>query len=147
MKASAMTVLKSTAAVLSRFTGKENIMKHVYLVQLNWSTTDYDGVETFLYAEYDDAYSKFKDLITDECAADTSWIGSEVFDEDGEINDDYDVDCCDNNSGEGKLFAVIAAHLWSPVAVQAIRGLGIITTSAKRRKKPNVIRKLKTKMH
>ena len=79
-------------------------MKHVYLVQLNWSTTDYDGVETFLYAEYDDAYSKFKDLITDECDAGTSWIGSEVFDEDGEINDDYDVDCCDNNSGDTDVY-------------------------------------------
>ena len=79
-------------------------MQYVYMVQFDWSTTDAESVETFLYADYDDAYNKFKNLITDECDADVSWVGSEVFDEDGEVNEDYEVDCDDNNSGDSDVY-------------------------------------------
>lgn len=79
-------------------------MKYVYMVQIDWSTTDCDGLETTLFRNYNDAYDFYKNRIIDECDADISWIGSEVFDEDGEVNDGYDVDCDDNNSGESDVY-------------------------------------------
>lgn len=31
-------------------------MKIIFMVQLDWSTTDADGIDTELYEDYDEAY-------------------------------------------------------------------------------------------
>lgn len=67
-------------------------MKYVYMVQFDWSTTDADGIETELFENYNDAYARYKEIITNELNPDLSWVGSEVFDENGNVNDGYDLD-------------------------------------------------------
>ncbi len=78
--------------------------KTVYLVLFDWSTTDSDGIETYLYHHYEDARKKFNNIITDECNSDLSWVGSEVFDENGEVNDDYELDCNTDEENAHELY-------------------------------------------
>lgn len=66
---------------------------HVYLVMLEWSTEDDNGIDYYLYYDYAAAKAKYKQLIKDEKDADISWVGSEVFDENGEANERYDFEC------------------------------------------------------
>ena len=77
---------------------------NIYLILFDWSTTDSDGIETFLYRDYDAAVKKFNELIDDECDADTSWVGSEVFDENGEVNDGYELDCNTDDETAEELY-------------------------------------------
>ena len=81
-------------------------IKHrtVYLVQFDWSTDDADGIETFLFNDYDAAYQKFKDLVMEECNPETSWVGDRALDEDKEPNEGYLLDYDDNNSGESEVY-------------------------------------------
>ncbi len=81
-------------------------IKHrtVYLVQFDWSTDDADGVETFLFNDYDAAYQKFKDLVMEECNSETSWVGDRALDENKEPNEGYLLDYDDNNSGESEVY-------------------------------------------
>ena len=75
--------------------------KNIYLILFDWSTTDCDGIETFLYYRFEDALKKFNELIENECDSDMSWVGDEVFDENGEVNDGYELDCnTDNENAE-----------------------------------------------
>ncbi len=67
-------------------------MEDVYMVQFDWSTTDSDGIETELYEYYNDAYNHFQELIANELNPDLSWVGDEVFDETGEVNENYELD-------------------------------------------------------
>lgn len=78
--------------------------KHIYLILLDWSTTDSDGIETYLYHDYKAARKKFNALIKDECNADTSWVGSEVFDENGRVNKDYELDCNTDDKNAHELY-------------------------------------------
>lgn len=66
---------------------------NIYMILFDWSTTDTDGIETFLYYHYEDAVEKFNKLIQDECNPEISWVGSDVFDENGDTNDGYDLEC------------------------------------------------------
>ena len=98
---------------------------NIYLILFDRSTTDSDGIETFLYRDYDAAVKKFNELIDDECDADTSWVGSEVFDagifedgyyrykrgdyfekfdENGEVNDGYELDCNTDDETAEELY-------------------------------------------
>ena len=36
-------------------------MKEIFMVQLDWSTTDSDGIDTELY-DYGDAYDRYKEI-------------------------------------------------------------------------------------
>ena len=65
----------------------------IYLVLFDWSTDDSDGIETYLYRNYEAARNKMMSLIKDECDANISWVGSEVFDEIVDVNERYELDC------------------------------------------------------
>lgn len=64
-------------------------MKYVYMVQLDWSTTDTDGIESELFIKYGDAYARFKERISDELNPEKSWVGEEAFGKNGKANDGY----------------------------------------------------------
>lgn len=81
-----------------------NVKKsYTYLVMLEWQTEDDSGLDYYLYHNYSAAKNKYKNLITDENDADISWIGSEVFDENGEVNEGYHFDCSEETGEEQNL--------------------------------------------
>ena len=41
-------------------------MDHVFMVMLDWSTTDADGFQIELFKNYDDAYDRFKEIISEQ---------------------------------------------------------------------------------
>ena len=82
--------------------------EHIYLVLFDWSTTDCDGIETYLYRRYEDARRKFDELIQNECDAEMSWVGSEVFDMNGEVNEGYELDCNTDDETAHELFWRVA---------------------------------------
>ena len=67
-------------------------MKYVWMVQLDWSTSDTDGLETELFENYHDAYARFKKRIRDELNPEKSWVGEEAFDANENVNDGYAFD-------------------------------------------------------
>ncbi|MCM1220790.1 MAG: hypothetical protein NC548_40495 [Lachnospiraceae bacterium] len=77
---------------------------NIYLILYDWSTTDSDGIETYLYYRFEDALAKFNEIIESECDADSSWVGSEVFDENGDVNDGYDLDCNTDDKNAEELY-------------------------------------------
>lgn len=36
------------------------------MIRLDWSTTDADGIDTELYEDYDQAYDRYKEIITEQ---------------------------------------------------------------------------------
>ena len=64
-----------------------------YLVMLEWLTEDDNGLDFYLYKDYNADKNKYKQLIKDENDADISWVGSEVFNENGEVNEGYELEC------------------------------------------------------
>lgn len=78
----------------------------VYVVMLEWVTDDDQGIDYYIYKNYDGALNKFNGLIIDECDADISWVGSQVFDENGEVNEGFTLECNTNikQSGNRDLF-------------------------------------------
>ncbi|MCX4376026.1 MAG: hypothetical protein OSJ61_07630 [Lachnospiraceae bacterium] len=77
--------------------------KYIYLVMLEWLTEDDNGFDYYLYRNYNDAKDKYKRLIVDENDADISWVGSEVFDENGEVNEDFEFECSEETDEEKNL--------------------------------------------
>ena len=71
-------------------------MKDIFMVQLDWSTTDADGIDTELYEDYGDAYDRYKEIITEQLK--NFWQGEVVFDTDGDPGKDYEFSEEDNNS-------------------------------------------------
>lgn len=78
--------------------------KNIYMILFDWSTTDSDGIETFLYHRFEDAVDKFNKLIKDERNPDISWVGSEAFDENGNVNDGYELYCNTNDKRAENLY-------------------------------------------
>lgn len=76
----------------------------IYLVMLIWSTDEADGTDYYLYKNYDTAKNKYDRLIEDENDADISWIGSEVFNENGEVNKGYKLKCSEVTESEQDLY-------------------------------------------
>ncbi len=78
----------------------------VYVVMLEWITSDDNGIDYYIYRDYTKAENKFNELINDECNADISWVGSRVFNEDGELDDGFTLECNTNieHSGNSDLF-------------------------------------------
>ena len=76
---------------------------YVYLVMLDWVTEDDDGIDYYLYKDYGVAKDKYKRLIEDENDADISWVGSEVFDENGNVNKGYHFECSEETDEEQNL--------------------------------------------
>lgn len=77
--------------------------KYTYLVMLEWSTEDDSGLDYYIYNSYTDAKGKYKRLIEDENDADISWVGDEVFDENGEVNEGYNLECTEETDEEQNL--------------------------------------------
>ena len=84
------------------------ITRTVYMVLFDWSTDDADGIETFLFYDYDAAYLKFKNLVADECNPELSWVGSEALTVDNKPNDGYLLDYYDNNSEQSEVYFHVA---------------------------------------
>lgn len=84
---------------------KELKEKHayIYLIMLEWMTEDDNGIDDYLYKSYATAKEKYNRLIEEECNADISWVGSEVFDENGEVNEGYELDCTEETDEEQNL--------------------------------------------
>lgn len=78
--------------------------KYVYLVMMEWLTEDGNGPDYYLYKDYAAAKNKYKRLIKDECDADISWVGSEAFDENGNVNDGFHFKCSEPTNKEQDLF-------------------------------------------
>lgn len=78
--------------------------KDIYMILFDWSTTDSDSIKTFLYHHYEDAVAKFNELIEDECNPHLSWVGENVFDENGDVKDGYDLDCNTDDKNAKKLY-------------------------------------------
>lgn len=94
--------------------------KYNYLVMLEWMNEDDNGIDYYLYKNYCDAKDKYKRLIEDENDADTSWVGSEVFDENGEVNEGFEVKCSEETEGEQNLF-------WKAIDTNSDNRFSIIT--------------------
>ncbi len=77
--------------------------KYAYLVLLEWSTEDDSGLDYYLYKSYTDAKDKYERLVEDENDADISWVGSEVFDENGEVNEGFEFECSEETDEEENL--------------------------------------------
>ena len=78
--------------------------RKIYIVQFDWSTTDAGSVDLFVYGDYDDAYDKFKELILGE-RTEMSWVGDIEFDDEGyPVDDNYEFEVEDNNSGESEVY-------------------------------------------
>jgi len=77
----------------------------VYMIKFDWSTSDSGDVELFIYRNYDDAYDKFKAIISDERNPELSWVGNIEFDENGyPVDDHYEFEFKDNNSNESEVY-------------------------------------------
>lgn len=80
-------------------------MDKVFVVKFDWSTPDAEDVELFIYRHYGDAYDKFKEIICNERNPEMSWVGDIEFDDDGyPIDDHYEFEFEDNNSGESEVY-------------------------------------------
>ena len=77
---------------------------NIYIVKFDWSTTDEGDVELHVYEKYEDAYAKFKEIITNEYNPSVSWIGELDFDEEGTPLGHYSLDYDDNNSEDSEVY-------------------------------------------
>lgn len=77
-------------------------MDHVFMVMLDWSTTDADGFQIELFKNYDDAYDRFKEIISEQLKE--FWDGEVDFDIDGDPGEEYEFSEEDNNSGESEVY-------------------------------------------
>ena len=82
---------------LKRYTTKD-----IFMVRLDWSTTDADGIDTELYEDYDEAYDRYKEIITEQLK--NFWQGEVTFDTDGNPGEEYEFSEEDNNSNESDVY-------------------------------------------
>lgn len=64
-------------------------MTEVYLVLFDWATEDDGGVDSYVFANYDDAVKKFKAIIEAEMTPALSWVGDEAFNSAGKLNKNF----------------------------------------------------------
>lgn len=72
------------------------------MVMLDWSTTDEDGFQIELFKKYDDAYDRFKEIISEQLKE--FWDGEVNFDIEGDPGEEYEFSEEDNNSGESEVY-------------------------------------------
>lgn len=77
-------------------------MKYVYMVQLDRSATDSDSIETELYEDYDKAYDRYKEIISEQLK--NFWKNEVNFDTDGDPGEEYEFFEEDNNSNESDVY-------------------------------------------
>lgn len=83
-------------------------MKYAFMVTLDWSTDDGADVERELYENYREAEVRFKKLIEDEKNPKLSWVGSDAFDEHGNLNDGYELDYCFSDTDGARQYWEVA---------------------------------------
>lgn len=76
----------------------------VFTVIFDWATDDDSDIDVYTYADYNAALSKYKSIIADELNPNLSWIGGEAFDENGSLNDGYDLSEQQSIIGETDLY-------------------------------------------
>lgn len=76
----------------------------MYVVTFDWATDDDSDIDVYTYADYNAALSKYKSIIADELNPNLSWIGGEAFDENGSLNDGYDLSEQKSIIGETYLY-------------------------------------------
>ena len=69
---------------------------------LDWSTTDADSFQIELFKNYDDAYDRFKEIISEQLKE--FWDGEVTFDIDGDPGEEYEFSEEDNHSGESEVY-------------------------------------------
>lgn len=80
-------------------------MEKVFVVKFDWSTSDAEDVELFIYKRYHDAYDKIKEIICNERNPEMSWVGDIEFDDGGyPVDDHYEFEFEDNNSCESEVY-------------------------------------------
>lgn len=72
------------------------------MVMLDWSTTDADSFQIELFKNYDDAYDRFKEIISEQLKE--FWDGEVTFDIDGDPGEEYEFSEEDNHSGESEVY-------------------------------------------
>ena len=77
---------------------------YVYMVRVAYSTDESDGIVTHLYKNFNDAVTKYYQIIHEECEPENSWVGNEVFNEYGEVNEGYTVDYNEYEEREMDLY-------------------------------------------
>lgn len=65
-------------------------MKNIYLILLQYSTDDCDGIETECFDTYDKAVNRFSEIIENEKKA-NEWIKNAF--ENGILHHNYELDC------------------------------------------------------
>ena len=85
-----------------------NLKRTVYMVLFDWSTTDADSIETFLFYDYDAAYKKFKEIMSDECDPELSWVGKNALTGELEATEGYVLDYLDRNTDETEVYFHVA---------------------------------------
>ena len=68
--------------------------KFIYLITLDWATEDDKGFEFDICATPEKAFEIFHKRINAEKNPNNSWVGEEVFAEDGSVNKGYTLDTC-----------------------------------------------------
>ena len=76
----------------------------VYMALFDWSTTDNDAVEVELFDNYEKAYNRFCEIILNEQNPEMSWVGKEVFEINGIVNDGYIFDASTDPSDKCDLW-------------------------------------------
>lgn len=79
-------------------------MDYVYMVKFDWSVEDARDVEITLFNNYDDAYTFYKRLISDELNPDLSWVGEQAFNDDLTVKEGFELDCNDDDSDDENKF-------------------------------------------
>jgi len=77
--------------------------QYTYSVMLDWSTDDCSDIEFMLFSTYKKALKHFKKLIKDECNPKTSWVGLQALNDNGEVNDGYELNCYLDNANDSDL--------------------------------------------
>ena len=72
------------------------------MVMLDWSTTDADGFQIELFKNYDDAYDRFQEIISEQLKE--FWDDEVTFDIDGDPSEEYEFSEEENNSGESEEY-------------------------------------------
>ena len=74
-------------------------MEKIYLVMMQYSTDESDGVETEAFDSYEKAIKHFKDAIQNEITCEDYWTANAF--ENGKLGHNYELDCSPNyNDGE-----------------------------------------------
>ena len=73
--------------------------KYIYMVRVCYSSEDYEGIDTHIHKTFNGALANYNNLIEIECSPTFSWVGEYAFDENGRLNEGYEID---NTSYEGK---------------------------------------------